>query len=92
MTTLQELKIEYEGILGTIKQYSKDPYVTNYLAKLKRAIQNEDLTEIKILLEKLDEWYQENIDDIEENRWVINLKSHYKTQKLLKKFKFELAS
>ena len=45
MTAIQELAIEYDGMLGTIKQYSCDPYVISYLNKLYSAIQNEDLIE-----------------------------------------------
>lgn len=89
MTAIQELEIEYDGMLGTIKQYSCDPYVISYLNKLKSAIQAEDFEMIKIMINKLDEWYEENIVDIEENRWVINLDSHHKTQRLLKEFMFK---
>ncbi len=35
MTNIQELEIEFEGMLGTIKQYSCDPYVISYLDGLK---------------------------------------------------------
>ena len=31
----------------------------------------------------------ENISDIETNRWVINLDSHHKTRKLIKEFMFK---
>jgi hypothetical protein len=86
MTRIQELEIEYDGMLGTIKQYSCDPYVLSYLDKLKSAIQEEHLDMIKIMIYKLNEWYEENMFDIETNRWVINLDSHYKTQRLLKEF------
>ena len=43
MTRIQELAIEYDGMMGTIKQYSVDPYVVSYLDQLKRAIQNEEI-------------------------------------------------
>lgn len=86
MTAIQDLAIEFDGMLGTIKQYSCDPYVISYLNKLKSAIYDEDIYMIKILISKLNEWYDENILDIEENRWVINLESHHKTQKLLREF------
>lgn len=89
MTAIQELAIEYDGMLGTIKQYSCDPYVISYLNKLKSAIQSEDFEMIKIMINKLNEWYEENIVAIEENRWVINLDSHHKTQRLLKEFMFK---
>jgi len=92
MTALQELSIEYDGMLGTIKQYSCDPYVISYLNKLKDAIVNEDFCMIKIMINKLNEWYEENIIAIEENRWVINVDSHRKTQRLIKEFMFKFAS
>lgn len=86
MTRIQELEIEYEGMLGTIRQYSCDPYVLSYLDRLKQAIQDEQIEMIRILIDKLDQWYEENIFDIETNRWVINVDSHHKTQRLLKEF------
>lgn len=86
MTVIQELSIEYDGMLGTIKQYSCDPYVMSYLNKLKEAIYDEDYYMIKIFITKLNDWYDENINEIEENRWVINVNSHHKTQKLLREF------
>jgi hypothetical protein len=89
MTAIQELSIEFEGMLGTIKQYSCDPYVISYLNKLKEAIKDEDYSMIKVLVGKLNEWYDENINAIEKNRWVINLDSHHKTQRLLREFKLK---
>lgn len=86
MTRIQELEIEYDGMLGTIKQYSCDPYVLSYLDRLKQALQEESVDMIKIMIKKLNEWYEENIFDIETNRWVINVDSHHKTQRLLKEF------
>jgi len=89
MTKLQELEIEYEGMLGTIKQYSCDPYVISYLNQLKQAIQSESIDMIRIMILKLNQWYEENIFDIETNRWVINVDSHRKTQKLLQEFQLK---
>ena len=91
MTAIQELQIEYDGMLGTIKQYSCEPYVVSYLNKLKQAIQNEEVEMIKLMILKLDEWYEEHITAIEENRWVINIDSHHKTQRLIKEFMFKFA-
>jgi len=92
MTNIQELEIEFEGMLGTIKQYSCDPYVISYLDGLKVAIQNKELNMIRIMIKKLNEWYDENIVDIETNRWVINLTSHRKTQRLIREFMFKFRS
>ena len=44
---------------------------------------------IKIILNKLNDWYTDNMNDIEINRWVINVDSHHKTRKLLKEFMFK---
>ena len=89
MTKVQELEIEYDGMLGTIIQYSCDPYVVSYLDKLKVAILNEEIGMIKVMITKLNEWYEENIIDIETNRWVVNVDSHHKTQRLIKEFMYE---
>lgn len=89
MTKIQELEIEYDGMFGTIQQYSCDPYVISYLGRLKDAIQNQELEMIKIMIFKLNEWYNENITDIETNRWVINVDSHHKTRKLIQNFMYE---
>lgn len=89
MTVIQELEIEYDGMLGTIQQYSCDPYVISYLNKLKSAIQDQDFDMIRVMINRLNEWYEENINAIEENRWVINLDSHHKTIRLLKEFSFK---
>jgi hypothetical protein len=91
MTRVQELEIEFDGMLGTIIQYSCDPYIVSYLDKLKVAIQKEEISTIRIMMSKINEWYEENIRDIETNRWVINVDSHRKTQRLIKEFihKFE---
>ncbi len=90
MTKVQELEIEYDGMLGTIIQYSCDPYVVSYLDKLKAAILNEEIDMIRIMISKLNGWYEENIIDIETNRWVINVDSHHKTQRLIKEFMYKL--
>ncbi len=89
MTRIQELEIEYDGMLGTIKQYSCDPYVISYLERLKQAIQEERIDMIRIMIKKLNEWYEENMFDIETNRWVINIDSHHKTQRLLREFQLK---
>ncbi|MCK5388241.1 MAG: hypothetical protein KAJ22_03060 [Candidatus Izimaplasma sp.] len=92
MTNIQELEIEFEGMLGTIKQYSCDPYVVSYLEGLKVAIQNKEINMIRIMIIKLNDWYEDNIGDIETNRWVINLNSHHKTQRLIREFMFKFKS
>lgn len=92
MTRIQELEVEYDGMFGTIKQYSVEPYIMSYLDQLKRAIQSEDNDMIRVLISKLNEWYEENIRAIETNRWTINLDSHHKTQRLIKEFMYKFQS
>ena len=62
MTKLQELEIEYEGMLGTIKQYSCDPYVISYLNQLKQAIQSESIDMIRIMILKLNQSFHSSIN------------------------------
>jgi len=92
MTNIQELEVEFEGMHGTIKQYSCDPYVVSYLERLKDAIQNKELGMIRIMIEKLNEWYEDNITAIETNRWVVNIGSHHKTQRLIREFMYKFKS
>ena len=89
MTDIQMLEVEFDGIMGTIHQYSRDPYVVSYLENLKLSIQNKETKKIILLIEKLNGWYEENIHDIETNKWVINIDSHHKTQKLIKEFMYK---
>lgn len=84
MNGLKLLQIEYEGIYGTIDDYTSDANITNYLLKLKEGIDELDYDTVKYSLEEIISWYDKNINEIRNNRYVFNFDSHSKNKTLLK--------
>ena len=90
MNSFELLKIEYDGIYGTIKSYTKDSTIINYLSKLQQGINNLDYNIVKYSLEKIVQWYDDNIIKITNNYYVNNLDSHIKTKDFLKEINANL--
>ena len=84
MNNYQRLSLEYDGIYGTIKKYTSDSIIMNYLDKLKVSIKNVDYDAIIYTLSNIDSWYDENIGDISSDEYVFNLTSHQKNRSLIK--------
>lgn len=78
MNGLKLLQIEYEGIYGTIDDYTSDANITNYLLKLKEGIDELDYDTVKYSLEEIISWYDKNINEIRNNRYVFNFDSPLK--------------
>ncbi len=53
MDGLKKLKIEYDGIYGTIDDYTSDPNIMNYLLKLKEGIDDLDYDMVMYSLEEI---------------------------------------
>lgn len=47
MNAYKRLQLEYDGIYGTIKKYTSESYIMNYLSKLKSAIDEPDYDTLK---------------------------------------------
>mgnify|MGYP000031520200 CR=1 FL=1 len=84
MNNFQRLAIEYDGILGTINDYTSDASLMNYLFKLKEAIAEANYDTIIYTLSGIDKWYDENIGSISSNVFAFNLESHQKNMRLIK--------
>ena len=80
----QRLSVEYDGIYGTIDDYTSDANLMNYLFKLKEAISNADYDTIMYTLSGIDKWYDENIGAISSSVYICNLASHQKNMRLIK--------
>lgn len=80
------LKLEYEGIKNTIRKYTSDPNIVNYLNQLGEAITSGDIASIKYCLKGILEWYQKNISRIHANEFVCNDESHDENIEKLKRF------
>ena len=83
MTGLKLLEIEYDGIYGTIAEYTSDPNTMNYLVKIKKGIEEKDYQIVKYSIGELIAWYEKNIAKICSNQYVHHLESHKKNQTLL---------
>lgn len=90
MNTFQKLSVEYDGIYGTIVDYTDESNLMNYLSKLKEAIVEPNYDTIIYTLSGIDEWYGENIDSIASNVYVHNLASHQRNMNLIKEILSEL--
>lgn len=84
MNSLKILQLEYDGIYGTIKKYTSDPNIMNYLSKLKKGIEEKDYEIVRYSLEEIIDWYDQNITLIATNSYVFNVDSHYKNKARLK--------
>lgn len=84
MTGLKLLEIEYDGICGTIKEYTGNHNVINYLANIKKGIDNKDYDIVKYSLEELINWYDKNYSKISNNSYVYHLDAHQKKQRTIK--------
>lgn len=84
MNNFQRLAIEYDGIYGTINEYTSDASLINYLFKLKEAIAEANYDAIMYTLSGIDKWYDENIGYISSNGFALNFKSHQKNMRLIK--------
>ncbi|WP_427125065.1 toll/interleukin-1 receptor domain-containing protein (plasmid) [Priestia megaterium] len=90
MNALKRLAIEVDGIYGTITDYSSEAYVKNIVDHLKSSVANQDIEQILYLLNKVDDWYRDNINEINNNQFVFNHKAHRNTWENVKIFKEEL--
>lgn len=92
MNNFQRLSVEYDGIYGTIDDYTSDANLMNYLFKLKEAISDADYDTIMYTLSAIDKWYDENIRAISSNVYVCNLASHQKNMQLIKEILSSLSA
>lgn len=90
MKALKQLKLEYDGVFGTINEYTDDSNIINYLLKLKEGINDLDYDVVIYSLERIINWYDDNMCEISTNSYVFNLDSHKKTHELLKNLRENL--
>jgi len=84
MNPYTELKYNFDGIKNILQEYTHEGILTNYVSKLEDALLNDDLDAVKYFLDKLSEWYEENLGVIVTNEFVNNKEDHRKTSRLIK--------
>ena len=67
MSTEQMIRIEMEGLCETIIQYSNDNYIISYAKQLRNTSYQEDKEIFLILIERLYQWYEREIERIKES-------------------------
>lgn len=82
--------IEIKGLTKTICNYTTDDYITSYAEQLLYLKYPEDLRQIKLIIERLDKWYQDNITLIRDNKYIHNLQAHEKSLEIIDALKIGL--
>lgn len=83
MDVYKRLKIEFDSIDSTIREYTGNGFICNYLSKLETAIETGDKELMLYCLKAIDEWYIKNIDEIYRNEFVYDFDSHETTKALV---------
>ncbi len=86
----KEFNLEIEGVIGTIMSFTKDPFIIGYTNGLRKAIKEKDNELILIVLKKLLQWYNENNDAIQNDRYVHNKDAHTKSLNILNNYLQEM--
>lgn len=81
---MNDLRLSFEGIKVTINDYTKEGLISNYLNQLSKAIENQDIKNIKKLLNIVYEWYGKEISKINQNEWCFNKEEHREAMNIVK--------
>ena len=86
----KEFMIELNGIIGTIHTYTRNPFMMGYTKELKKAVENNDYEMIQIVLDKVIDWYNQEIEKIIHDDFVINKSYHEKAYSILREYRAAL--
>ena len=84
--TNKEFLIEIQGIVKTISSYTNDPFIISYSEQLATFVIEEDEQTVLLLVKKLITWYDKNINDISNDRFVNNKQYHEYSYQTLKNY------
>lgn len=84
--TNKEFLIEIQGIVKTISSYTNDPFIISYSEQLATFVIEEDEQTVLLLVKKLITWYDKNINDISNDRFVNNKQYHEYSYQTLKSY------
>ena len=92
MSINDKFKLEKEGITATVDDYTTEKYIASYSKQLRDLSLPEDFDLIKEIVTRLVDWYETNINDIRNSRFIENKEEHTKSMSLLQEFKRELCN
>jgi hypothetical protein len=76
--------IEVYGLSETINEYTINHYIKNYTRLMVEFSKNENLDCLLVVVERLIDWYESEIDVMRQNVHLYNFKEHEKSFDLLK--------
>jgi len=88
----QEFAIELEGVIGTIHTYTRNPFMMGYTRELKKAVKQNDVDTVKIILDKVIGWYNEELEKIKSDEYVFNKNMHEKAYGILTEYRQTIQS
>ena len=62
---INRLELEYEGFRKLVWRYTHEALITNYFSKLKSAIDEKNISNIKYCLAEIEKWYRNYISEIQ---------------------------
>lgn len=89
MNSLKRLELEYEGIRKTILDYTSQGNIVNFLDGLKKHIELKDIEAIAYYIDEIHIWYQNNINQIHGNEFVVDPAAHDRNKRILEEIKDE---
>lgn len=92
LDSFNKLNLEYDGIKKTIRHYTSEGLVTNYLNKLGEALNNQNADNIEYCLKGILDWYNTNIDDLAESNGLVDFNLHKRNLELIENFYKTMAS
>ncbi len=88
----KEFMIELNGIIGTIHTYTRNPFMMGYTQELKKAVEINDFDTVKMVLDRVIDWYNEEFEKIISDEYVLNKNSHEKAYGILREYRQALQS
>ena len=82
--SINDLRLSFEGIKATVNDYTHEGLITNYLNQLSRAIENQDIKNIKKLLSIVYDWYGREISEINQNEYCFNKEEHREAMNIVR--------
>ncbi len=79
--------LEVDGMTETIKDYTTEKYIISYADKLKELKYPADENLITVIVNRLLEWYHNEIAKISKSNYIVNKSDHIKSINVLTEIK-----
>ena len=83
----KEFMVELNGIIETIHTYTRNPFMMGYTKELRKSIRQNDVEMLQIVLDKVINWYNEEIEAIKSDEYIFNKNMHEKAFDILKEYR-----